>query len=136
MKKGHMSEEVYLEKLGALFEKLKAETPNASEEDIFITYREREFDLMINFRLGEDFPEERRQDLKKLHNRLTGEMNELRLKVSSREISADNYADNVQQLVKKMADDFRALLNEEEMKDLFDGEILGIPIDPGQIGHS
>jgi len=131
-----MSEKDYLEQLGRLFERLRTEMPHASDQDIFELYREREFDLMIDFRLGNNFPDERRQTLKKLHSQTMCKMDELKRLISSGEIAANDYAEAVQQLVKQMAEDFGALLDQEEMEALCGNEFFGIPLDTDQIGRS
>jgi len=131
-----MSEKDYLEQLGELFEKLRIEMPHASDQDIFERYREHEFDLMIDFRLGGDFPDERRQTLKKIHSRTMSKMDELKRSISLGKMTAHDYAEAVQQLVKQMAEDFGALLDQEEMEALCGNEFFGIPLDTSQIGHS
>jgi hypothetical protein len=136
MKKVRMTEAEYLEQLGGLFEKLKLEMPQASDQDIYSIYQQREFDLMIDFRLGTDFPDERRQELKKLQHQLMCRMEELKSKLLSGEISADDYAVVIQELVKQKMTDLTVLLDTDEFEALCGDGFPGIPLDPSLIGRS
>jgi len=130
MKSGSMSEKEYLERLGGLFEMLKSEMPQASDEEIFSIYRERELDLTIDFRLGVDFPDERRQALKKFQRQVLYHMQELKSSLASGKIAANDYEQAIQQLVKQMKTELAELLNKEEMEAFCGQGFPGIPVDP------
>lgn len=135
MKTTSLSEAEYLERLGGLVEKLRSEMPQASDQEIFSLYREREFDLLIDFRLGADFPKERRQALKKIQQQVLCRMDELMASVSSGKMATHDYAAAIQQLVKEMAAEWSVLLNREEMEALGAHGFPGIPLDPDLIGR-
>jgi len=130
MKKGIITEAEYLEQLGGLIEKLKLEMPQASDQVIYSIYREREFDLMIDYRLGDDFPDVRRQMLKKLQSQLMCRMEELKSKLLAGEMSAIDYAEVIQELVKLKMTDLAVLLDTEEFEAFCGDGFPGIPLDP------
>jgi hypothetical protein len=135
MKAGSMSEKEYLERLGGLFATLKSEMPQASDEEIFSIYRERELDLTIDFRLGPDFPEERRKALKIIQRQVLGHMEELKSSLASGKITANDYGQAIQRLVKQMKTELAKLLNKKEMEALCGQGFPGIPLDPNLIGR-
>jgi hypothetical protein len=136
MKKGIITEAEYLEELGGLYDKVRREMPDASDQDIYIIYQEREFDLLIDFRLGDDFPDERRNALKKLQHQDVCRMEEFKSKLLSGDMSADGYAEAIQELVKQKMADLSALLDSNELKSLCGDGLPGIPLDFSLIGIS
>jgi hypothetical protein len=135
MKTGSMSEKEYLERLGGLFATLKSEMPLASDEEIFSTYRERELDLTIDFRLGTDFPDERRQALKIFQRQVLRRMEELKSSLATGKMAANDYGQAIQRLVKQMQTELAQLLNKEEMEAFCGQGFPGIPLDPNLIGQ-
>lgn len=135
MKPTSLSEAEYLERLGGLVEKLRSEMPQASDQEIFSLYREREFDLLIDFRLGADFPKERRQELKEVQQQVMHRMEVLASAVFSGKMTNHDYAAAIQQLVHEMAAEWSALLDPQELEALGAHGIPGIPLDPDLIGR-
>ena len=135
MKTGSMSEKDYLERLGGLYATLKSEMPQASDEEIFSIYREREFDLTIDFRLGTDFPEERRRALKIYQRQVLRHMEELKSYLAAGKMAAIDYGQAIQRLVKQMKTELAELLNKKEMEALWGQGFPGIPLDPNLIGR-
>jgi hypothetical protein len=135
LKTGSMSEKDYLERLGGLFAKLKSEMPQASDEEIFSIYRERELELTIDFRLGTDFPEELRQALKILQRQVLRRMEELKSSLASGKMAANDYGQAIQRLVAQMGTKLAELLSKEEMEAFCGQGFPGIPLDPNLIGR-
>lgn len=134
MKKGSIREEEYLARLEKLFGELRSEMPHASDQEIFEAFCEREFDLTLDFRLGEDFPIERRQGLKEIHNQIVMRMEELQSAMVVGRMTPADFAAAVQLLVKQMMEKYGALLNKEELEAFLGDGIPGIPLDPELVG--
>lgn len=90
---------------------------------------------MIDFHLGDDFPNERRQALKKLQHQDMCKMEDLKSKLLSGEMAADDYAEAIQKLVKQKKADLAELLDADEFKALCGDSFQGIPLDPSLIGR-
>ena len=134
MKKGRMREEEYLARLEKLFGELRSEMPQASDQEIFETFRQREFDLTLDFRLGEEFPIERRQALKEIHNQIVIRMEELQSAMVVGRMTPADYTAAVQLLVKQMMEKYGAVLDSEEREAFLGDGIPGIPLDPELVG--
>lgn len=134
MKKGSMREEDYLARLEKFFGELRSEMPQASDQEIFEAFREREFNLTLDFRLGEDFPIERRQALKEIQSQILIRMEELQSAMMMGRMAPADYAAAVQLLVKQILEKYGALLDSEEMEAFLGDGIPGIPLDPELVG--
>lgn len=108
--------------------------PQASEQAVFEAFRQREFDLTLDFRLGEDFPIERRQALKEIHNQIVIRMEELQSAMVAGRMTPADYAAAVQLIVKQMKEKFGAVLDTEEMEAFLGDGIPGMPLDPELVG--
>lgn len=134
MKKRSMREDEYLARLEKMFGELRSEMPQASDQEIFEAFREREFNLTLDFRLGEDFPIERRQALKEIHKQILIRMEELQSAMMAGGMTPADYASALQLLVKQMKEKLGAVLDTEEMEAFWGDVIPGIPLDPELVG--
>lgn len=131
-----MSEQDYLEQIGALYATLKRERPHASDQEIFTLYREREFDLTIDFRLGADFSAERRQALNAIRQRGLQHLEQLTSALAAGRLTPDDYARSLQRLVGEVKAEWAKLLAPHEMESLCGNGLPGIPLDPNLVGRT
>lgn len=114
--KKRMSEKEYLERISKLYEKIRSESPaNENEETLLKRYRDAEFDLTVEYRLGPDFPVERREALRAIHQHIHNQMEELKKKYLSGNLQKQEFVDLMQALTAEMAEKFASVLTQEEM---------------------
>lgn len=117
-----MTEQEYLERLSGLFEKIRAEAaPTDDETILFERYQDAEFTLTIDYRLGADFPPERRAALRAVHQRTQERTEELKKQFLASELSNQQFAAAMQAAVEVMAKDYGTVLTAEEMTAFFGG---------------
>ena len=87
-----MSEQRYMERVAGLFEKIKAEAATEEESVLFERYRDAEFDLTVEYRLGADFPQDRWEALRKIHRRTQNSTEAIKAKYFSGELSKKEFA--------------------------------------------
>lgn len=115
-----MSEKEYLERISSLYEKIRSEfAVNEDEETLLKRYRDAEFDLTIEYRLGPDFPIERREALRAVHQHVYNQLEELRKRYISGNLQKQEFVDLMRALTVEMAEKFASLLSQEEMAAFF-----------------
>jgi hypothetical protein len=120
MHNSHMSEKEYIERVSNLFEKIQAESAaNEKEEVLFKRYRDAEFDLMVEYRLGPNFPAERREALRSVHQQIQNQTEELRKKYLSGDLQKQEFFDLMQASTAEMAKKYATVFTQEEMTAFF-----------------
>jgi hypothetical protein len=120
MHAGRMSEEEYMERVSGLFEKVLAESAATESEAILLErYRDAEFDLNVEYRLGPDFPVERRKALRAAYQRVQERAEELKKKYLSGNLKEKEFVDLMQAATAGMAEAYGSVLTPEEMTAFF-----------------
>lgn len=129
-----MTESEYLERLSGLYEKTRVDTPSGDALEIFERYRDAEFDLNIDYRLGVDFPDDRRAALRAIWKKALQDTEELKTRYAAHALSGESFAEAMQALTKNMADQYSALLSPDEMSAFLGGGPHSLPIMPEALG--
>lgn len=98
--------------------------------------RRREFDLTIDHRLGLNFPEDRRNELWKIQEKIDKQRYYLTFKYLFRKIFAKQIVRDVQGLAGVLVDEYAKILTPEELQQYFGlrpGERPVLPIDDKQL---
>lgn len=115
-----MNEKEYMERISGLYEKIRAESAANEEEAIlFERYHDAEFDLTVEYRLGQDFPAERREALRAIHQQVQNQTEELRKKYASGDLREREFLDLMQASTTDMAEKYATVLTQEEMTAFF-----------------
>jgi len=115
-----MNEQEYMERVSGLFEKVRAESAVTENEAIlFDRYRDAEFDLTVEYRLGPDFPAERREALRAVHRQVQEQSEELRKKYLSGNLQKQEFVVLMQAATAEMAKAYASVLTPEEMTAFF-----------------
>lgn len=131
-----MNEKEYMERISRLYENIRAEsTANEDEETLFKRYRDAEFDLTVEYRLGPDFPAERREALRAIYQQVHIQTEELRKKYMSGDLQKQEFVSRMQALTAEMVEKFAGVLTQEEMTAYFGhGEgAYNIPFSPDEV---
>jgi len=126
-----MNKEEYTARIAGLFEKVKAETDTNDESVLLERYRDAEFDLTVEYRLGADFSPYRWRTLRQMHRQSQSSTEEIKEKRQSGELSKKEFTDQMQLSLDEMIRNFRSILTAEEHSNLFGSEegSLGLAID-------
>lgn len=96
-----------------------------------------EFNLLIDFKLGVDFPKDKRDALGEARNRVLKHHELLAGRFQAGELSAEELALQIQQKIPAMmAEEFSKILPAEDLEKLLglvDGQVPEIPADPSRI---
>jgi len=120
MRKRRMNEKEYMERISSLYEKIRAESSADEEEGtLFKRYHDAEFDLTVEYRLGPDFPAERCEALRAVHQQVQNQTEELRNKYASGDLQDQEFVFLMQALTAEMAEKYATVLAQEEMTAFF-----------------
>jgi hypothetical protein len=134
-----LSKEEYIQKLAELQEQnatlmASGETP----ESIAERNTAQELELHIDFRLGVNFPEEKRVYMRRLHHDIQLRKEELVTRLSTGKLTRESFVTAMQKLTKSMAKEYAKILNTEELQMFLDIEPNTLPVlpfdDPEKIG--
>lgn len=131
-----MSEHEYAERMSGLFEKVKAKsTQGESDLALFERYRDAEFDLTVEYRLGVDFPAARREALRAIIKRARGESELLKQEYLGGRLSASEFAERMEAATAALTQACGSVLSPEELKAYFGAEegALELPMMPGAL---
>lgn len=106
-------------------------TKNQDEE-----VRRRELDLVIDHRLGQDFPKERRLALWSIQQQVERKRLRLGLKYLLRKLFTKSFVHQAQGLAGFMVDEYAKVLTKAELETFFDlkeGERPALPVDIDQL---
>ncbi|MHC1743642.1 MAG: hypothetical protein AB9873_11505 [Syntrophobacteraceae bacterium] len=129
-----MSEQEYAERLSGLLERVKAgSAPGESDAVLFERYRDAEFDLTVEYRLGPDFPDARREPLRVILKRVREQTEGLKQEYLAGRLTGQEFAERMQAATDSMAEACGSVLTPEEMRDYFGQEegALKLPFLPG-----
>lgn len=127
-----MTEQEYLERLSKLFEKIQGETTSDEMMDVFKRYKAAEFDLTIDYRLGTDFPQERRLVLFAIQEKSLQDAEELKAQFTTGTLSSGSFVESMQIMTQNMVKKYSSVLSVDEMAAFLDGDenTLRLPIMP------
>lgn len=115
-----MNEKEYMKRVSSLFEKIRAESAaNEEEETLFKRYRDAEFDLTVEYRLGPDFPTERREALRAVYQQVQNHTEELRKKYLSGDLQKQEFVDLMQSSTADTVKKYATVLTQEEIAAFF-----------------
>ena len=117
-----MSEQEYLDRLSGLFEKVKAEIHTEDESILSDRYRDAEFDLTVEYRLGADFSRERWERLRKIHQQSHNNTETIKAKYLSGNLSKKDFAAQMHLANERMVDAFKKVLTPAEFRAFFGPE--------------
>lgn len=121
-----MTEEEYLRRLGEIQESLaKGVSCGEPVEMLEARHAALEFDLAIDYRLGGDFPENRRQDLRAVRDRFEDGRKVLAAQLSQGLLGQQVFLREIQRLLDAMAVGYSEILAPKEY-DAFVGPTTGI----------
>jgi hypothetical protein len=128
-----MSQQEYLAALAAIDARRAApsypgEVTRADEE---------EFNLTVDYRLGRQFPFEKRKTMFRVHRKLCKMRDEALAALASGTLSPEAYALQLQVLIQDMAREYSRILSPTEIEAFLDvkpGETPVLPINPAHIG--
>ena len=129
-----MTESEYLGRLSGLYEKTRADTPSGDPQQIFERYRAAEFELSIDYRLGVDFPDDRRAALRAIWQKALQGTEELKAQFAAHALSGESFIEEMQKLTQTMADQYSAVLSPDETKAFIGSGALSLPIMPEALG--
>lgn len=129
-----MTEQEYLERLSGLYEKIRADTPAGDLTEIFERYRDAEFELTVDYRLGIGFPEERRAALRAIGKKIQQDTEELKARFAAHALSGESFAEAMQALTQNMAEQYSTVLSPDEMIAFLGSGTLSLPIMPEALG--
>lgn len=115
-----MTDEEYNERLAQLFERIRASgASNESEAELVARYQSAEFDLVIDYRLGEAFPRDRRPALVRVFRELRRRTDPLRQRLEARELTLSSFFEAVHDATESARAEFGKVLSAEEMTSLY-----------------
>lgn len=115
-----MSEREYMDRVSRLMEKVRAESAaTENKASLFEKYRDAEFDLTVEYRLGPDFPVERREALRAADRRVQRQLEERRKEYASGRLSQQELQARMQAMADEMARAYASVLTPEEMTAFF-----------------
>ena len=130
-----MDEQEYFDRISNLFEKVKAEAGTDSELELQDRYRDAEFDLLVEFKLGKDFPADRKEKLRVIHLQSLQGAEAAKTRFLSGEVSREGFVAEMQLITQAMTEAYGAVLSPEEVDTFLGGEsgFGGLAIDPGHL---
>jgi hypothetical protein len=123
-----LSQREYERRIAELYSGLPA-VPSKEEE---IRLRRRELDLTIDYRLGQDFPRERREALWEIQRRVERKRLQLGLHWLAHFISSKWLYNRANKVAKFVVDEYAKVLTKEELRAYFgpeDSEQPTLPVD-------
>jgi hypothetical protein len=125
-----LTQEEYSNKINEMYQEIAPGTARKySPEEISV----KEFNLLIDFKLGVDFPEEKRKILTRSRKRIQMYHVKLVKRFQTGELSNEEFAMEVEQKIPAMmVEEFAKILPPEELNKLFDivdGQVPVIPVD-------
>ncbi len=115
-----MSEREYMDQVSRLFERVRAKSAaTESEAILFERYRNAEFDLTVEYRLGPDFPGERREALRAVHWQAQEKPEKIRKEYHSGSLKQQEFVVLMQAAVDDMVKAYASVLSPEEMTSFF-----------------
>lgn len=132
-----ISEKTYVRRLGEIYldSSLFARVDHLDDKDVQLVMQ-KEFYLLIDYRLGEDFPLQRRASLWEILTRVRKQQIRTRIKYLFRMIRGKIFVSELQSLIDIVANEFALHLNQDEYLALL-GEEFGhcpkLPLDPTKL---
>lgn len=117
-----MNEQEYMERVSGLFDKVKAEAATEDEAALQERYRDAEFDLPIEYKLGAGVPAKRLETLRAIHRQSLQDAEASKAKFLTRELSREQFVDQMQTVTQKMVDAYKSVLTEDELTALLGAE--------------
>jgi len=121
MHNNRMSEKEYAERLSKLFEKIQNESVE-NEAILFKRYCDAEFDLTVEYRLGPDFPKERKESLRSINWQIQKLTEGFKKKYLSGNIEKQDFFTLMQNAMNEKVKRYSSILTSKEMKDFFGHE--------------
>lgn len=116
----HMNEKEYMERVSGLYERIRAGSAVNEEEGVLLKrYRDAEFELTVEYRLGPDFPAERLEALRAIHQQMQDQTEELKKKYASGDLQKQEFLGLMQASMAELAEKCAAVLTQEEMTAFF-----------------
>ena len=131
-----LSGKEYDRKVADLFRNAAQETSTAKEKEIERRLEADEFNLLLDYKLGLDFPEYKRQALFAAKMRANGKRLKLVAEFLKQSLVKRQFADGMQIMLDQICAEFSTILSPEEMDallDLKDGQRLILPLDPEKL---
>ena len=110
-----MNEQEYMERVAGLFDKIKAEAATEDEVVLLERYRDAEFDLLVEFRLGADFPTNRLEALRAIHRLSLRGAEASKAQFLSGELTREQFVEKMQAATRKMVDAYKSVLTSDEV---------------------
>ncbi len=115
-----MNEKEYMKRVSSLFEKIRGESAlNETEEILFKRYRDAEFDLMVEYRLGSDFTRNRLEALRSVYQQVQNQTEDLRKKYLSGKLQKQEFAELMQASTTEMVEKYATVLTQAEIAAFF-----------------
>lgn len=113
-----MNKEEYMDRIAGLFEKIKAETGTKDQAVLLERYRDAEFDLLVEYKLGADFSQKRWGTLRHMHRQWRKGVDEIKKQFQSGKLSKEEFASQMQSSLDEMVNSFGSALTPEELSKL------------------
>jgi len=128
MQNKRMTDEEYSKCMAELLDKIQATSTSYEDDTLLLKrYRQAEFDLMIEYRLGSDFPTEKREKLQIIHEQLLKKTEELRNAYAEGKLNHEQLLSGIQDLSHNIKEQYSQVLTEEEVALLLGKEQQDIP---------
>ncbi|MDH3892696.1 MAG: hypothetical protein OEV49_16665 [candidate division Zixibacteria bacterium] len=128
-----LTEDEYDRKLSEIHQELASDASRVRPED----FAAREFDLLVDHKLGVDFPEEKRVSLREASMRIHEHQLRLTKRFRDGEFSPQEFAVEIGRAIPAMmAKEYSEILSPDELEQLLgivDGQAPEMPIDPTMI---
>lgn len=128
------TENEYLTRLEERREQILAERrPGDTDEAVARRLCESELELLISVKLGDDFPDTKREAMAAAYRRMQHDRDEAMRELAEEKLSADQYADRLQTALNSLAAEYARLLTVAEYERLFNekpGEPAALALDP------
>lgn len=121
MNNRRMSEKEYAKRLSKLFEKIQSESIE-NDTILFKRYCDAEFDLTVEYRLGPDFPEERKKSLRSINWQIQKLTEDFKKKYLSGNIKKQDFFTLMQNAMNEKVERYKFILTSKEMKEFFGHE--------------
>lgn len=131
-----LSDAEYEKSIKTLYETTAKELTSAAPRATDKSLKAKEFDLAIDYRLGVNFPSDKRIALWEAMQRAEGQRLRLIGKFIKTTIQKREFANGMQVMLQRMVEEFSKILTDEELHafmDLKKGELPILPIEPDRL---
>ena len=119
MQSRRMTEEEYQKRMAGLLDEIQKDSAEIVDDaEVFEKYRQAEFDLMIEYRLGADFSKEKWEQLRTIHDQMQQKMEVVRGQHAEGKLSQQQLLSQIQALSSQLQASYKKVLTEKEFVQL------------------